>query len=360
MEAAGCLSVAPRRRRHLHIAAGLGRLPQPAQCAALHVALNAALFADPRFELIEIGPFVLAVRKEPVDELETVVTARLTRTFPRQLQSRESGVRWLGAARLGNASTPVARAGHEPSDRPARPPSSRGCSVRAGDRGSPAAGETDHRAAELAAERRARSAEAPLIGYVATDLNIAMPCQAAAGLAGPENKNKTVLLSTVPKQAPKAVDRGLLIERVNDDLLVIVRNIPVVSAPLGQVLSPACQRLVFTAHADRVIGEFVGLMQGPQQPSRRSRRTAARRTQRVRLPAADRRGLHRPGRTGPAGPGVLGDPRHPLQQLADALEDARDVVGVALTVVALGRAAHPGHRRRHAASDASCRRAGGR
>ena len=72
-----------------------------------------------------------------------------------------------------------------------------------------------------------------------------------------------MLLSTVPKQAPKAVDRGLLIERVNNDLLVIVRNTPVVSAPLNQVLSPACQRLTFTAHADKVTGEFVGLVKGP-------------------------------------------------------------------------------------------------
>ncbi|BBZ11520.1 arabinosyltransferase domain-containing protein [Mycobacterium branderi] len=103
------------------------------------------------------------------------------------------------------------------------------------------------------------SVEAPLIGYVATDLNITVPCQAAAELS----KTKTVLLSTVPKQAPKAVDRGLLIERVNDDLLVIVRNTPVVVAPLSQVLSPACQKLTFTAHADKVTGEFVGLRQGP-------------------------------------------------------------------------------------------------
>lgn len=103
------------------------------------------------------------------------------------------------------------------------------------------------------------SVDAPLIGYVATDLNIAIPCQAAAELS----KTKTVLLSTVPKQAPKAVDRGLLIERVNDDLLVIVRNTPVVVAPLTQVLGPACRKLTFTAHADKVIGEFVGLRQGP-------------------------------------------------------------------------------------------------
>ncbi len=103
------------------------------------------------------------------------------------------------------------------------------------------------------------SVEAPLIGYVATDLSITVPCQAAAGLAG----TRTVLLSTVPKQAPKAVDRGLLIERANDDLVVVVRNTPGVVAPLNQVLSPACQRLTFTAHADKVTGEFVGLRQGP-------------------------------------------------------------------------------------------------
>ena len=107
------------------------------------------------------------------------------------------------------------------------------------------------------------SVEAPLIGYVATDLNVTVPCQAAAGLAGPQNAGKTVLLSTVPKQAPKAVDRGLLIQRANDDLVLVVRNVPVVTAPLSQVLSPACQRLTFTAHADRVIAEFVGLTQGP-------------------------------------------------------------------------------------------------
>lgn len=108
------------------------------------------------------------------------------------------------------------------------------------------------------------SVEAPLIGYVATELNITVPCQAAAGLAGPENRAKTVLLSTVPKQAPKAVDRGLLILRANGDLVLVVRNVPVVTAPLSQVLSPSCKRLTFTAHADEVTAEFVGLTQGPK------------------------------------------------------------------------------------------------
>src|SRR5690349_13302250 len=93
------------------------------------------------------------------------------------------------------------------------------------------------------------SVNAPLIGYVATDLDITIPCRAAAGLDRP---GRSVLLSTVPKQAPKAVDRGLLIERVNNDVLMIVRNTPVVSAPLDQVLSPACRELTFTVHAAKV------------------------------------------------------------------------------------------------------------
>src|ERR1700758_2095573 len=108
------------------------------------------------------------------------------------------------------------------------------------------------------------SVEAPLIGYVATELKVTVPCQAAAGLAGPQNAGKTVLLSTVPKQAPKAVDRGLLIQRAGDYLVLVVRNVAVVTAPLSQVLSPACQRLTFVAHADRVTAEFVGLTQGPR------------------------------------------------------------------------------------------------
>ncbi|OBH24825.1 arabinosyltransferase [Mycobacterium sp. E342] len=108
-----------------------------------------------------------------------------------------------------------------------------------------------------------QSVDAPLIGYVATDLNVTVPCQAAAGLVVAPNAGKTVLLSTVPKQAPKAVDRGLLIQRANDYLVVVVRNVAVVTAPLSQVLSPACQRLTFTAHADKVTAEFVGLTQGP-------------------------------------------------------------------------------------------------
>ena len=167
-----------------------------------------------------------------------------------------------------------------------------------------------------------QSVNAPLIGYVATDLSISVPCSAAAGLAGPQNAGKTVLLSTVPKQSPKAIDRGLLIERVNNDLLVIVRNTPVVSAPLSQVLSPACERLTFTAYADKVTGEFVGLVTGPQtddpgQPLRGERSGYDFRPQIVGVFT---------DLAGPAPPGydVLGDPGFSLQHFADAAEADRD------------------------------------
>ena len=102
------------------------------------------------------------------------------------------------------------------------------------------------------------SVTAPLIGYVPTEMTLSVPCQVGAGLTA----DKSVLLSTVPKQAPKAVDRGLLIQLANDNLVVVVRNTPVVVAPMSQVLSPACQKLTFTAHADKVTGEFVGLKKG--------------------------------------------------------------------------------------------------
>lgn len=99
------------------------------------------------------------------------------------------------------------------------------------------------------------SVTAPLIGYVPTDLSITVPCEAAAGLGG----SRTVLLSTVPKQAPKAVDRGLLIQRINGDLVVVVRNTPVVVAPISAVLGPGCRELAVRARADKVTAEFVGL-----------------------------------------------------------------------------------------------------
>ncbi|MCV7283580.1 arabinosyltransferase [Mycolicibacterium flavescens] len=178
------------------------------------------------------------------------------------------------------------------------------------------------------------SVDAPLIGYVATDLEISIPCSAAAPLAAPDTRGRTVLLSTVPKQAPKAVDRGLLIERVNNDLLVIVRNTPVISAPLAEVLSPQCERLTFTAHADKVTGEFVGLTQGaddpePGQPLRGERGGYDFRPQIVGV-FTDLSGRAPPGLEFSA---TL-DSRYSTSPTL--LKTLAMIIGVAMTVVALG------------------------
>ena len=137
-----------------------------------------------------------------------------------------------------------------------------------------------------------------------------------------------------PKQAPKAVDRGLLIERVNNDLLVIVRNTPVVSAPLSQVLSPACQQLTFTAHADKVTGEFVGLVKGPDsdapgKPLRGERSGYDFRPQIVGVFT---------DLSGPAPPGLKFsatiDSRY--SSSPTLLKMLAMIIGVAMTVIALG------------------------
>ena len=178
------------------------------------------------------------------------------------------------------------------------------------------------------------SVTAPLIGYVPTELSITIPCSAAAGLNATTD---TVLLSTVPKQAPKAVDRGLLIQRANDNLVVVVRNTPVVVAPMSQVLSPACQKLTFVAHADKVTGEFVGLKKGAQEDTDSDESGA---------PLKGERGGYdfRPqivgiftDLTGPAPPGMslsaTIDTRYSLAPTP--LKMAAMVLGLALTVAAL-------------------------
>ena len=101
-------------------------------------------------------------------------------------------------------------------------------------------------------------------------------------------------------------------------------------APLG-VLSPACQKLTFTAHADKVTGEFVGLKKGDtDDPAHRSGRA-----RRLRLPPqivgvfTDLSGPHRRA-------WELRPPSTPATSLAPApLKMAAMVLGLLSTLVAL-------------------------
>ncbi len=115
--------------------------------------------------------------------------------------------------------------------------------------------------------------------------------------------------------------------------MVVVRNTPVVVAPLSQVLSPACQKLTFTAHADKVTAEFVGLTQGadgddPGAPLKGERGGYDFRPQIVGVFT---------DLSGPAPPGLSFaatiDTRY--SSAPTALKMAAMVLGVALTIVAL-------------------------
>jgi len=94
----------------------------------------------------------------------------------------------------------------------------------------------------MAAERAScRASTPPLSGYVATNLTITVPCAARRRMAESEKHGKTVLLSTWPKQAPKAVDLGLLIDECQQRSARHVRNTTGVSAPLSQCPQQECQ-----------------------------------------------------------------------------------------------------------------------
>ncbi|MFZ2511191.1 MAG: arabinosyltransferase domain-containing protein, partial [Gordonia sp. (in: high G+C Gram-positive bacteria)] len=107
------------------------------------------------------------------------------------------------------------------------------------------------------------SVTAPLISYTPIDLRATIPCSAAGQLAADD----TVLLSTTSPSAPKATERGLFVRvttaaeagAAGRTVEVINRNSPLISAPLNDVLSPACSTLLITANATEVTAEFVGL-----------------------------------------------------------------------------------------------------
>ncbi|MFT3716385.1 MAG: arabinosyltransferase domain-containing protein [Gordonia sp. (in: high G+C Gram-positive bacteria)] len=115
------------------------------------------------------------------------------------------------------------------------------------------------------------SVSAPLISYAPIELDAQIPCAAAADLPA----GATVLFATTSPSAPKAPDRGLFVrvtgpaatdpsQRQPDvsgqrSVEIVNRNIPIVSAPLDEVTSPACRTITVRADAEQVTASFDGL-----------------------------------------------------------------------------------------------------
>ncbi|WP_020106539.1 arabinosyltransferase domain-containing protein [Nocardia sp. 348MFTsu5.1] len=120
-------------------------------------------------------------------------------------------------------------------------------------------------------QNKLQSVLAPLISYVPVDLQISIPCPAIDDLT---QQGQTVLVSTLPKEAEKAVARGLFIRKAGQatDALdrqvveVVVRNTPVAYATLAQIRSQDCQRIDVTATFESVRAEFVGMSDSEGEP----------------------------------------------------------------------------------------------
>lgn len=116
--------------------------------------------------------------------------------------------------------------------------------------------------------------QAPLISYVPIDMTASIPCSAVDRLAQGTDKSKSVLLSTLPKQADKSADRGLFIRTTGAptdppearSVEVVIRNVPLVSATFAQLRSQRCDRISVTATADEVRAEFVGMRDDKGEP----------------------------------------------------------------------------------------------
>jgi arabinosyltransferase C len=120
-------------------------------------------------------------------------------------------------------------------------------------------------------QNKLQSVLAPLVSYVPVDLQISVPCSAIDALT---EQGQTVLVSTLPKDAEKAVARGLFIRKAGQatDALdrqvveVVVRNTPVAYATLAQIRSQDCQSIDVTATFESVRAEFVGMTDGDGDP----------------------------------------------------------------------------------------------
>ncbi|WP_336819622.1 arabinosyltransferase domain-containing protein [Gordonia sp. MMO-8] len=114
------------------------------------------------------------------------------------------------------------------------------------------------------------SVSAPLMSYTPIDLSVNVPCSAARALPA----GKSVLLETTAPSAAKSTQRGLVIRVTGEQATptakrsveVINRNIPLVSAPLNDVLSSSCMSIDVHATSDAVTAEFVGLTTGSGDP----------------------------------------------------------------------------------------------
>lgn len=113
-----------------------------------------------------------------------------------------------------------------------------------------------------------RPVTAPLVSGRPLDITLDIPCRAAA--AAPDG---TILLSTLPGDAPDLYSAGLVVQRARaadgtPGVDVVVRNITLLTVPVSALRDPACGSLHVRGETGVLVAEATGLPDDEDHPVR--------------------------------------------------------------------------------------------
>lgn len=106
-------------------------------------------------------------------------------------------------------------------------------------------------------QQGAGSIEAPLVSYQPVELNLTVPCTALPD-------TDTMLVSTVPEESGKASAKGLTATVREGTLSVILRDIPLLSAPLSEL--EGCESISVTSNGTATSAEVDGATRADGTP----------------------------------------------------------------------------------------------
>ena len=272
------------------------------------VALDAALFNDPRFSVTRIGPFVLAIRSRNA-EIDTIAVVAEITTLTSISQRLVTAIGPFVLAT--RASTTIYRRGRwrgQLPNRADRRDRRRPAGRRAGAGHSAASRQADHRTAELAAERRLllRHRAADLLRGDGSGDHGAVSRGGWAGGSGECGQDGAAVhraQAGAEGRRPRAADPAGRRQPPCDRPQHTRRHRPD---------EPSAQPGLPTTDVHRACRQGHRRVRRPGQGAgqRRPRGAAQRGARRLRLPPADRRRLHRPIRSRTARPEFLGHDRH--------------------------------------------------
>ncbi len=100
----------------------------------------------------------------------------------------------------------------------------------------------------------AGSVESPLVSYMPLDLDATIPCSAVTGLGGSDG----VIMSTIPAKSSQAPSEGLVVKVSSGVLEVLLRDNPLLSAPVSDFAG--CANITISSKAQGTVAAIPGLV----------------------------------------------------------------------------------------------------